>query len=380
MSVQQKMVVIGMSGGVDSSVAAYLLKQSGYKVVGLFMKNWEETQDQSACSAEQDYKDVISVCEKLEIPYYSVNFAAEYRNQVFHQFLEDTKNGLTPNPDVLCNREIKFKVFYDFARKLGADFVATGHYAQLVQGKLHKGADEKKDQTYFLAAVDPSVFEHVLFPIGHLPKKEVREIAEKIGLVTADKKDSTGICFIGERPFKDFVSHYVKSQKGDFINEKGEIIGLHDGACFYTIGQRKGLGIGGPGEAWFVAGKNQDKNQVILVQGEHHPLLYKQALKASKPHWLTSVSLPRILSCKIRYRQKDQECWVNLEDDGLTVIFKEPQRAITPGQFIVFYDQDECLGSAEIQYGFDLSAEAPLPWEVLASYPSHSPDPAAFTI
>lgn len=340
-----------MSGGVDSSVAALLLKEQGYKVIGLFMKNWDETDENGECPADADYQDVIRVCEKLDIPYYSVNFVKEYWDSVFQEFLSDYKKGFTPNPDVLCNREIKFKVFYEKAKLLGADFLATGHYCQVEDGKLKKGADLNKDQTYFLYAINKDVLTDVLFPIGHLPKPEVRALALKHGLATATKKDSTGICFIGERNFKDFLSQYIKSQQGNFVDTNGKILGKHDGTCFYTLGQRKGMGIGGPGAAWFVVAKNFEKNEVILAQGDDHPALYADELQASELNWLVDEkTLPETFTCKakVRYRQTEQPCKVIRQGTTLRVIFENPQRAMTPRQSVVFYDGEICLGGGII--------------------------------
>jgi len=382
MLIQKKRVVVGMSGGVDSSVAAYLLLEQCFEVIGIFMKNWQSDPSDQYCQAANDFKDVVSVCEQLNIPYYSVNFSEEYQENVFSKFIEDSKKGLTPNPDVLCNREIKFKHFFDFARKLGADFVATGHYAQVHDGYLLKGKDLSKDQSYFLSGIDPSVLHHVLFPLGGLLKSEVREIAKKINLKTALKKDSTGICFIGERPFRDFLSQYIESSKGRFIDLNGHYLGDHEGLPFYTIGQRKGLGVGGPGEPWFVADKNIKNNEILLVQGENHPKLFFSALAASECHWLSKPKMTDKLTAKIRYRQEDQECFLIEEKNYLKVFFSIPQRAITPGQYIVFYQGDQCLGCARIQYPFEGSEtdlEAP-DLRSLGVNPWQSPDPADLTI
>lgn len=344
-----KTVVVGMSGGVDSSVTALITKLQGYKVIGLFMKNWDETNPDGTCSADQDYQDVIKVCEKLDIPYYSVNFVKEYWAGVFEEFLNDYRKGHTPNPDVLCNREIKFKVFYQRARLLGADYLATGHYCQLQNHKLAKAQDQNKDQTYFLYAVDKNVFEHVLFPIGHLPKLKVRELAHKFDLATKAKKDSTGICFIGERNFKNFLSQYIESQKGNFVDLSGKVLGTHDGVCFYTLGQRKGMGIGGPGEAWFVVGKNFDQNEVILAQGDDHPALYSDGLTAVELNWLTDLPGTTFkCKAKVRYRQPEQDCTVTLEGDQAKVVFDQAQRAMTPRQSVVFYSGNLCLGGGII--------------------------------
>ncbi len=345
----EKTVVVGMSGGVDSSVTALITKLQGHKVLGLFMKNWDEINPDGSCTADADYQDVIKVCERLDIPYYSVNFVKEYWDGVFAEFLNDYKKGFTPNPDILCNREIKFKVFYQKAKLLGADFLATGHYCQIKNGVLTKGADLNKDQTYFLYAVQKDVFKDVLFPIGHLPKPKVRELATKFNLATSTKKDSTGICFIGERNFKDFLSQYIESSKGHFIDVNGKILGKHDGACFYTLGQRKGMGIGGPGEAWFVVAKNFDRNEVVLAQGQDHPALYADGLNAIELNWL---STPRSGSfkckAKSRYRQVEEPCTVTVENNSVKVIFDRPQRAMTPRQSVVFYDGDEVIGGGII--------------------------------
>jgi len=344
-----KTVVVGMSGGVDSSVTALLVKLQGFKVVGLFMKNWDETLPDGRCTADLDYQDVIKVCERLDIPYYSVNFVKEYWDGVFAEFLEDYRQGHTPNPDILCNREIKFKVFYQRARLLGADFLATGHYCQLQDSKLAKAVDQNKDQTYFLYAVDKNVFQHVLFPIGHLPKPKVRELANLFDLATKTKKDSTGICFIGERNFKNFLSQYIESQKGNFVDLHGKILGQHDGVCFYTLGQRKGMGIGGPGEPWFVVGKNLERHEVILAQGDDHPALYADGLVAKELNWLTDLPGHEFpCKAKVRYRQPEQDCRVKIEGDKVSVIFDRPQRAITLRQSIVFYLGDLCLGGGII--------------------------------
>lgn len=345
----QKTVVVGMSGGVDSSVTALITKLQGYKVIGLFMKNWDETNPDGTCPADFDYQDVIKVCEKLDVPYYSVNFVKEYWDGVFKEFLEDYKKGFTPNPDILCNREIKFKVFYQRAKLLGADFLATGHYCQVKDGQLLKAVDTNKDQTYFLYAVEKEVFKDVLFPIGHLPKPKVRELATRFDLATMAKKDSTGICFIGERNFKNFLSQYIESTKGRFVDINGKVLGEHDGVCFYTLGQRKGMGIGGPGEAWFVVAKNFDQNEVVLAQGQDHPALYADGLTAVELNWLKSAPEGTFkCKAKVRYRQPEQPCTVTVEGNLVKVVFDEPQRAMTPRQSVVFYDGEECLGGGII--------------------------------
>lgn len=336
-----------MSGGVDSSVSALLLKEQGYRVIGLFMKNWEE--EEGPCRSAQEFEDVVRVCETLQIPYYSVNFVQEYRESVFAQFVADYKAGLTPNPDVLCNREIKFKVFLEKAMALEADFLATGHYCRLDdQARLLKGSDPDKDQSYFLHAVKQEAFRKVLFPIGHLKKAEVRAIARKHNLATAEKKDSTGICFIGKRDFKPFLSQYIAIQAGNFETPDGTIVGRHDGAVFYTLGQRKGMGLGGEGDAWFVAGKDLSRNVVMVVRGADHPALFRSELTTRDLTWVANPppSYPYRCTAKIRYRQQDTAC--TLHAQGL-VVFDEPQRAVTPGQSIVFYQGDHCLGGGVIQ-------------------------------
>lgn len=344
-----KTVVVGMSGGVDSSVVALVVKLQGYRTIGLFMKNWDETNPDGTCPADNDYQDVIKVCERLDIPYYSVNFVKEYWDGVFEEFLSDYRKGHTPNPDILCNREIKFKVFYQRAKLLGADFLATGHYCQVQDQKLLKGADLNKDQTYFLYAINKDVLKDVLFPIGHLPKPKVRELATKFELATMAKKDSTGICFIGERNFKNFLSQYIESVKGNFTDLTGKVLGKHDGTCFYTLGQRKGLGIGGPGEAWFVVDKNFEKNEVILAQGDDHPALYADGLTAVELNWLVDAPQGEFRAkAKVRYRQSEEPCTVMVSENRVKVIFDRPQRAMTPRQSIVFYQDDICLGGGII--------------------------------
>ncbi|MGX7415042.1 tRNA 2-thiouridine(34) synthase MnmA [Aerococcus christensenii] len=357
-------VVLGMSGGVDSSVSALLLKEAGYEVIGLFMKNWDETDNQGVCTATEDYKDVQAVASQIGIPYYSVNFEKEYWNRVFEYFLEEYRKDRTPNPDVMCNKEIKFKAFLDYAMELGADYIAMGHYAQVQrredgQVELLRGADANKDQTYFLNQLTQSQLQRVIFPIGHLQKAEVRKIAEEHHLATAHKKDSTGVCFIGERNFNQFLSHYLPAQPGQMKTLDGEVMGQHQGLMYYTIGQRKGLGIGGTkgslNEPWFVIGKNQAKNELYVGQGYHHSYLYADYLLASDISF-NQEDFPREdFSCtaKFRYRQKDVEVTVHfLEEDRLKVIFKEPVRAITPGQSVVFYQGKRCLGGATIDAAY----------------------------
>ncbi len=351
---QKKSVVVGMSGGVDSSVCAVICKLLGYKTTGMFMKNWEEIDESGECPAEEDYKDVVSVCEELDLPYYTINFSEEYKERVFAEFLEEYKKGNTPNPDILCNREIKFKVFYDKVMKFGADYLATGHYCQkeYKNGEflLKKGKDGNKDQSYFLYAIDGKVLKNILFPIGHIEKSLVRKIAKDFNLITQKKKDSTGICFIGEKNFKKFLGDYIDGQKGMFINlENSKEIMPHDGTCFYTIGQRKGLGIGGPGGPWFVAGKDNDKNEVYVVEGEKHPALYSYELEAEECTWITSKpNFPLKCMAKVRYRQSDQECEISVSGNKLKVSFKTPQRAIALRQSVVFYSKDVCLGGGII--------------------------------
>ncbi len=357
-----------MSGGVDSSVVALIVKLQGYRTIGLFMKNWDEINPDGSCSADADYQDVIKVCENLDVPYYSVNFVEEYRTAVFEEFLDDYRNGFTPNPDVLCNREIKFKVFFEKARLLGADYLATGHYCQLDTSeggaRLKKAIDQNKDQTYFLYAVEKEVLNHVLFPIGHLPKPKVRELATKFNLATSAKKDSTGICFIGERNFKNFLSQYIQGVKGNFVSTEGKVLGQHDGTCFYTLGQRKGMGIGGPGEAWFVVAKNHASNEVILAQGDDHTALYADGLTATELNWLIPNPPSTFRAkAKVRYRQTEQDCSVTLEGERVKVIFDQPQRAMTPRQSVVFYVDEICVGGGIIEEisptYFELKKEIP---------------------
>lgn len=347
-----------MSGGVDSSVAALLLKQQGYDVIGIFMKNWDEPDEFGYCTAAEDYEDVRRVCNQLEIPYYTVNFEQEYWDRVFTYFLDEYKRGRTPNPDVMCNKEIKFKAFLEHALNLGADYLATGHYAQVDYNdneyRLLRGADANKDQTYFLNQLNQYQLSKTIFPIGHLQKSELRQIAKDNDLATADKKDSTGICFIGERNFKDFLSNYLPAQPGKMVClEDGEVKGRHDGLMYYTLGQRKGLGIGGAGtgEPWFVTGKDLEKNILYVVQGENHPSLYSYGLLATDLHWISEKQKPSTFKCtaKFRYRQKDQKVTVHIEEDNTCrVIFDETQKAVTPGQAVVFYDGEVCLGGATI--------------------------------
>ncbi len=347
-------VVVGMSGGVDSSVAAYLLKEQGYDVVGIFMKNWEENDDEGVCTATADYADVRSVCETIGIPYYTVNFAKEYRDRVFSYFLSEYRKGRTPNPDVLCNCEIKFKAFLDFALSTGAGLLATGHYCRLNGDKLLlRGADPGKDQSYFLAGLTHKQLERVVFPIGDLMKSEVRAIAHAQRFSNAAKKDSTGVCFIGERNFKQFLMQYLPAQRGEIVDEHGRKIGMHDGLMYYTLGQRRGLGIGGrsdgTGESWFVIGKDLGRNLLIVQQGEHEEL-YSTSLDAESVNWIAGEPPALSLTCtaKFRYRQPDQNVTVSVNGTGAHVAFEKPQRAVTPGQWVVFYRGNLCLGGGPI--------------------------------
>lgn len=362
-------VVVGMSGGVDSSVTALLLKQAGYDVIGIFMKNWDDTDEFGHCTAEEDSEDVRRVCDQIGIPYYTVNFERQYYNKVFTYFLDEYKRGRTPNPDVMCNREIKFGDFLQRALELGADYLATGHYARVERAedgsvKLLRGVDSNKDQTYFLSALNQSQLEKAMFPIGHLPKPEVRRIAEEAGLYTAKKKDSTGVCFIGERNFKEFLSGYLPAQPGDMIDiRSGDKKGRHDGLMYYTLGQRQGLGIGGSGtgEPWFVAGKDLENNVLYVVQGEQHPSLYSDSLTASGVNWISPVLPDEPFHCtaKFRYRQQDQGVTVTMKPDGSAhIVFDKPQKAITPGQAVVLYDGDVCLGGGTIDAVHKVDAAA----------------------
>ncbi len=349
-------VIAGMSGGVDSAVAAYLLKRQGRDVVGVFMKNWEEAGEDGVCTAAGDYADVKAVSENIGIPYYTVNFAGEYRDRVFSYFLDEYKKGRTPNPDVLCNCEIKFRAFLDFALRTGAETLATGHYARLDKSegvRLLRAADGGKDQTYFLAGLMAEQLKHAVFPIGALQKGEVRRIARERGFVNADKKDSTGVCFIGERDFKRFLMRYLPAQPGDMVDETGRTVGKHDGLMYYTLGQRKGLGIGGrsdgTGESWFVIGKDLPRNLLIVQQGEHDEL-FSRSLGAEKINWIAGAPPSCEFSCtaKFRYRQPDQGVRVRIAGKGADVAFDRPQRAVTPGQWVVFYQGDVCLGGGPI--------------------------------
>ncbi len=355
-----KKVIVGISGGVDSSVSAYLLQQQGYQVEGLFMKNWEEDDTDEYCSAADDLKDAQAVCEKLGIVLHSINFAAEYWDNVFEYFLEEYKAGRTPNPDIICNKEIKFKAFLEFAAEaLNADYIATGHYVRRRevngQWQLLRGLDENKDQSYFLYTLGSEHVGQTLFPVGELEKPEVRRIALEQDLVTHNKKDSTGICFIGERKFKDFLAKYLPAQPGVIESCEGEEIGKHDGLMYHTLGQRKGLQIGGlsnHGEApWYVVDKDVARNVLVVGQGSDHPRLFSNGLLASQTHWTDRLGPQQIakLTVKTRYRQTDIPCTVYpAGPDQVRVIFDEPQSSVTPGQSAVFYDGEVCLGGAII--------------------------------
>jgi tRNA-specific 2-thiouridylase len=352
-------VVVGMSGGVDSSVAALLLKQQGYDVIGVFMKNWDDTDENGVCTATEDYNDVVRVCNQIGIPYYAVNFEKEYWDKVFTYFLDEYKAGRTPNPDVMCNKEIKFKAFLEHAMALGADYLATGHYARVAyrdgEYKLLRGLDQNKDQTYFLNQLGQEQLSKVLFPIGEMEKAQVRQIAKEAGLATANKKDSTGICFIGERNFKQFLSNYLPAQPGIMQTLDGEVKGKHDGLMYYTIGQRHGLGIGGSGEPWFVVGKNLRDNILYVAQGFDNELLYSDAIIATNVNWVSGKQPIEPITCtaKFRYRQPDVPVTVHMLDEQTAKVeFAERVRAVTPGQAVVFYRGEECLGGGTIDQVF----------------------------
>jgi tRNA-specific 2-thiouridylase len=351
-----------MSGGVDSSVAALLLKQQGYSVAGLFMKNWEEDDDAGQCAAAQDLADASEVCSRLGIELHRVNFSYEYWHRVFGLCLDEYRAGRTPNPDVLCNKEIKFKAFLDHALTLGADYIATGHYASVEPDNglhvMRKGRDASKDQTYFLYTLSQAQLARALFPLAALTKREVRALAQEAGLSTHDKKDSTGLCFIGERRFRDFLARFLPAQPGDIVGPGGKCLGRHEGLMFYTLGQRQGIGIGGRRGAaegpWYVVGKDVANNALVVAQGHDHPLLFSRRLLAGQLHWIAgdAPSMPMRCKAKLRYRQQEQRCTVNVcEADGaqLCAEFDEPQRAVTPGQSVVFYQDSRCLGGGVIE-------------------------------
>ena len=357
-------VIVGLSGGVDSSVTALLLKNHGYKVVGLFMKNWEDDDDDEYCSSKQDLLDAVSVADKIGIDIEVVNFSKEYKEKVFSEFINEIKNGRTPNPDILCNSEIKFNAFLNHAISMGADKIATGHYAQIKENdglfSLLKADDSTKDQSYFLYRLNQHQLSKSIFPLGNLLKKDVREIAKKEGLHNSEKKDSTGICFIGERPFTEFLNKYIENSPGPIKDVHGKTLGEHIGLMFYTLGQRQGLGIGGSktsnGEPWFVAEKNIQENTLIVAQGHGHPLLFKDGLTAKKTHWIHGA-LPKkhwVYGAKTRYRQPDAPCEIDaIADDSIEIFFGQKQWAITPGQSVVVYESNVCLGGAIIENAID---------------------------
>jgi len=356
----KKRIVVGLSGGVDSSVSALLLKQQGYEVIGLFMKNWEDDDNDEYCSTRQDFIDAAAAADVIGIEFEAVNFAAEYKDRVFAEFLREYSAGRTPNPDVLCNAEIKFKAFLDHALKLGAEQIATGHYARVreIDGRfeLLKGRDPGKDQSYFLHRLNQHQVSKAVFPVGHLLKSDVRKLAQDAGLPNHAKKDSTGICFIGERPFREFLQRYLPKEPGDMVTPDGKRIGRHEGLMYYTLGQRQGLGIGGTktgdGEPWFVAGKNLERNQLEVVQGHDHPRLLKRDLVAQDTAWVSghSPSAGQQLAAKTRYRQADASCMIEAANDAeFALKFDSEQWAITPGQSAVIYDGEICLGGGIIR-------------------------------
>src|SRR5512139_494280 len=354
-------VAVGLSGGVDSAVAAWLLKRAGHEVVGIFMKNWEDDDDSEYCSSNVDFVDAAAVADVIGIELDHVNFATDYKDRVFAQFLREYRAGRTPNPDVLCNSEIKFAAFLEHARTLGADCIATGHYARVRRAageggpvQLLKAADATKDQSYFLHRLTQAQLAPVLFPLGDIAKREVRAIAKRVGIPTWAKKDSTGICFIGERPFRDFLARYLPREPGPLVTPEGREVGRHTGLAYYTLGQRQGLGIGGTRGAsdtpWFVAGKDRVHNALIVVQGHDHPLLHRDAVDAREVHWIAGDAppMPARLGAKTRYRMPDAACTVNAADGAIRATFDAPQWAPTPGQYLVLYDGDTCLGGGVI--------------------------------
>ena len=358
----KKKIIVGFSGGVDSSVTAMLLKQQGYDVTGLFMKNWEDDDDDEYCSSKQDLIDAVSVADKLGIDIEAVNFSKEYKDRVFANFLEEYQAGRTPNPDILCNAEIKFKAFLDHAVGLGADLIATGHYAQVRENPLKAGSyqllkadDGSKDQSYFLYRLNQAQLSKTLFPLGTYLKREVREMARAAGLINAEKKDSTGICFIGERPFQEFLQRYLPKKPGDIKTPEGKLVGQHEGLMYYTLGQRQGLKIGGSkesnGEPWFVAAKDMEANELIVVQGHEHALLLNDGLAASQLHWISEED-PKtnwVYAAKARYRQPDAPCEIDaLDKNEVTIKFGQKQWAITPGQSAAVYESNVCLGGGII--------------------------------
>ncbi|MEL0027670.1 MAG: tRNA 2-thiouridine(34) synthase MnmA [Perlucidibaca sp.] len=360
---QGRKVIVGMSGGVDSSVSAWLLLEQGYEVEGLFMKNWEEDDGTEYCTAREDLADAQAVCDRLGIRLHQANFAAEYWDRVFEHFLQEYQAGRTPNPDILCNKEIKFRAFLDYAMDLGADYIATGHYARRGAASdgsapLLRGLDRNKDQSYFLHAVAGSQIARTLFPVGELEKPEVRRIATRLGLATAAKKDSTGICFIGERRFRDFLAQYLPARPGLIETDGGEVIGHHEGLMYYTLGQRQGIGIGGLRHAeeapWYVVGKDLARNVLVVGQGHEHPLMMSHGLYVGRIDWVAGATpgLPLRCTAKTRYRQPDQACLVHADARGYRVVFDQPQRAVTPGQSVVFYQDETCLGGGVIEETF----------------------------
>jgi len=358
---RRQRVIVGMSGGVDSSVAAWLLKQQGHEVVGVFMKNWEDDDTDEYCTSREDLVDAAAVADVIGIELEAVNFAAEYRERVFAHFLREYEAGRTPNPDVLCNSEIKFAAFLDYARRLGADAIATGHYARVRRApgdpsrvELVKAVDATKDQSYFLHRLSQRQLAPVLFPLGEMAKRDVRAIAQREGIPTYAKKDSTGICFIGERPFRDFLARYLPRTPGPMVTPAGERVGEHDGLAYYTLGQRQGLRIGGTRAGsdapWFVAAKDLARNALVVVQGHDHPLLFRRDVAAFDLNWIAGAppALPRTLAAKTRYRMADAACTVQAAGAGVTATFAAPQWAPTPGQYLVFYDGEVCLGGGVI--------------------------------
>jgi tRNA-uridine 2-sulfurtransferase len=359
MKSKAKHVVVGLSGGVDSSVAALLLKEEGHLVTGVYMQNWQADREDPFCSAKQDLTDARAVCDKLNIPLKTVNFSKQYKEKVFSYFLDELSAGRTPNPDIFCNQEIKFTAFLNYALdQLGAEFIATGHYAIINKDQhllsLRKGVDPGKDQSYFLHRLNQFQLSRSLFPLGCLEKTTVRKIAREAGFINANKKDSTGICFIGERKFSDFLKEYLLIKPGNIVSEEGIVLGRHEGLMFYTLGQRQGLGVGGhsnyPEAPWYVLYKDIARNTLVVGQNLNHPLLYSTQLRCNLAHWITShPKLPLSCKAKIRYRQEDQECVIStIHKDEYQVEFKQPQRAIAPGQTVVFYQGDICLGGGII--------------------------------
>ncbi len=355
----QEKIIVGISGGVDSSVTALLLKQQGFDVEALFMKNWQEQDEYGACMWEADVEDAMHVCDKIDIPLNTVDLSKDYWDNVFHNFLEEYQNGRTPNPDILCNQEIKFKAFLEHAKEMGASQIATGHYARIEnnnnQYQLLKGLDQNKDQSYFLCRLNQPQLKQALFPVGELEKPTVRKLAEEHGLITHDKKDSTGICFIGEQPFRQFLQRYIPPNPGAIKTTAGKTIAEHEGVFYYTLGQRQGLGIGGVSgyneSPWYVVQKNIEENELIVAQDHDHPLLQSQGLSASEINWISGEppKLPYECSAKVRYRQVDQLCRIeNQENGSYKIVFNNRQRAVTPGQFIVFYKDSICLGGGVI--------------------------------